>query len=340
MVWSILTVLLASVAAQERSQIVRMDAVRIGLTRDEATLSFVSGQAGHFLVQQGRRTSDGGMSSVVFEINMQGKHVGTYDLDAVLGRKTPFKNFTVDSSGNVYFFLFSSPEDPDPSVPVVYVFQQGGKFLRKVRLSGNLSPHQMAISPDGSWLVAARSVTRKQEPQSAQTPRPLLYEFNPDGSLVREFPLPQSTRTEYPESPWPPARAVWDLSHLLVDSSGNLFLIHPTARPAIFKFDASGNLLLQRRLAELPGTWVITAILDDHDRLVLDRGLVRRSPQEPLPTSQARVLCVLNPFTLETVVELEPSPLLGRLGAVRGGEMFFLANHPALGLELVRAVVR
>src|SRR2546421_13069613 len=59
-----------------------------------------------------------------------------------------------------------------------------------------------------------------------------------------------------------------DLSHLLVDPSGNIYLIQPSDEPRILRFGADGELAVERKLPKLAGTMVTEAILDEQGRLV------------------------------------------------------------------------
>jgi len=292
---------------------------------------------------------ESGFRSVVLEVHPDGSVVATYDLNKAgtdTGEISGFtdERFAVDSSGSVYFVKSPLPKEQKKVKtvsltqlsPSVYVFRQGGTFDKAVALSKSLEPRQLAITNGGNLVVAGSGVEVGME--GAAHNRQVLYEFKSNGDFIREIHLVSKEKKEEgttPASADPGRLAILtDLSHLLVDPSGNIYLIQPSDEPRILRFGAYGELAVERKLPKLAGTMVTEAILDERGRLVLQRNSMRK-PLEPKLQNPTRVLTILNAQTLDTTLEALVPPDTGEVVGVKGSDFIFLGRHGPLTLDII-----
>ncbi|PYU09343.1 MAG: hypothetical protein DMG37_23590 [Acidobacteria bacterium] len=282
--------------------------------------------------------------SVVWEVHPDGSVAATYDLTQAGADAGSVLSFAVDSFGNVYFV--KSPDQGEQKAastvsltqlsPSVYVFRQGGTFDKAVALSKSLEPRQLAITNGGNLVVAGSGVEVGME--GAAHNRQVLYEFKSNGDFIREIHLVSKEKKEEgttPASADPGRLAILtDLSHLLVDPSGNIYLIQPSDEPRILRFGADGELAVERKLPKLAGTMVTEAILDEQGRLVLQRNSMRK-PLEPKLQNPTRVLTILNAQTLDTTLEALVPPDTGEVVGVKGSDFIFLGRHGPLTLDII-----
>jgi len=315
--------------------------VHLPFQRPFSVLRRVPGPSGNVYAQVEWQV-ESGFRSVVWEVHPDGSVAATYDLTQAGADAGSVLSFAVDSSGNVYFVKppdqgeqkAASTVSQNRLLPGIYVFRQGGTFDKAITLSKNIEPRQLAITNSGNLVVAGPSV--ETGPEGTAHRRQALFEFKANGDFIREINLLSKKEKNGDGSAFndPEKFAVMtSLSHLLVDSADNLYLIQPLDEPRILRVGPDGVTTAERTLPRLSGTMVTQAILDEQGRLILERTTMRKAG-EPRPENRIRVLTVLNGETLETVREAIPPADTGGLVGVSRSDFVFLGRHGPLTLEI------
>lgn len=276
---------------------------------------------GTFMLLQQQGDPEGGSGFKLREIDSTGRVVATYSFP----RETQgVPDFAVGPSGEVYW-SFLSQRNGEAERTVGLITEQG-EVKDRIVLDRQIGLRKLAIGKDGSILVAGwlqETAATQIEPGG----RFALLWFGRDGSLKRELFSP-NVKADVISG---------DLSQLLLDLAGNIYLISSAAEPSVTKLDPAGEVVAERTLPGMSGTRVIGALFDDSGRLFVDRAKGSLPGQR---VEALRRITVLDAATLDTLWEANCQPDVGRLVRASGGQVFFLRTRPGSGTELVRASLR
>jgi len=270
---------------------------------------------------------------VVLKVDPSGSVKANFEIGNPSGFKHGEIGLVVTPGGELIGFSRWSAEGAVG--PVIYLFDEQGSVKEAVKLSKRILPRQMVVTPEGSWIFAGYAEPTGADSESS---RQGLFEFKRSGEFVREIAPRQMGEKSGSTISSRESQMVLDLSQLLMDATGTLYLIHPLDRPRVFKISTTGEILKEKQLSQAQGTRVLAAVFDDQGRLVLDRVTVARAGETL--EKRIRILTVLETGTLDTVFEASCEQRGGVLFSAKNGEFSFMVRRDPTSIEIARWSVR
>lgn len=185
------------------------------------------------------RVYDGNSASPVLRISADGSKSTKFsipeDSDTASART---QDFWVSQFGEVYVLVEQPPETGN-----IFVFDSDGKFKRKIQLDIPIRPHQIAVYPSGTLLVAGREPASADRRKIAANASPIVALFNNRGQLLKRIELKGEVKpnvkapTEKPDLSYAEAVVA---SMAESDEEGNIYFVRRTSSGQVYRVKESG----------------------------------------------------------------------------------------------------